>query len=362
MIARVGGDEFAAILYGVGGPENAAKVAAHMISAMREPFPTEPIPSHVGLSIGLAMMPNDGEDPDTLLRWSDMAMYVAKSHGKNRYQFFSEDINRKVRSELELEGGLRKALQDRNDELWVAYQPQLSAKTRELVGVEALMRWTMANGTIVSPGEFIPVAEKSGLIVDLGQWLLNRICTDLAEMRAQGLDIPKVAVNVSPRELTRGNIVVEQIRQTIEQHGEREERFQFELTESTLMNESGSQVLNALRQAGFTLAIDDFGSGYSSLGYLKRFDVSTLKIDRQFIQHLPADTENAAIVTAVIQMSKALGIAVIAEGVETEAQADFLASSGCDYLQGFLLSRPVSTRDLIAYATARTESALPVGA
>lgn len=362
MIARVGGDEFAAILYGVGGPENAAKVAAHMISAMREPFPTEPIPSHVGLSIGLAMMPNDGEDPDTLLRWSDMAMYVAKSHGKNRYQFFSEDINRKVRSELELEGGLRKALQDGNDELWVAYQPQLSAKTRELVGVEALMRWTMANGTIVSPGEFIPVAEKSGLIVDLGQWLLNRICTDLAEMRAQGIDIPKVAVNVSPRELTRGNIVVEQIRQTIEQHGEREERFQFELTESTLMNESGSQVLNALRQAGFTLAIDDFGSGYSSLGYLKRFDVSTLKIDRQFIQHLPADTENAAIVTAVIQMSKALGIAVIAEGVETEAQADFLASSGCDYLQGFLLSRPVSTRDLIAYATARMESALPVGA
>lgn len=349
IVARIGGDEFAVILADCGSPENAAKVADQMIAAMAEPFPTEPIPSHVGLSIGLTMFPNDSDDPETLLRWSDMAMYVAKSHGKNCYQFFSEEINNNVHNKLQLESALREALIGSDGGLWVAYQPQVDARTRELVGVEALMRWRLASGVHVSPGEFIPIAEKTGLIVELGVWLIKRICRDLAEMRACGIDIPKVAVNVSPRELTRGTGIVEGICRTLAEFDESISRFQFELTENALMDERGSEVLDAFRAAGFTLAIDDFGSGYSSLGYLKRFHVSTLKIDRQFVELLPGDTEDAAIVSAVIQMSGALGISVVAEGVETEAQADFLATHGCDILQGFLISRPIPPQELVDY-------------
>lgn len=349
IVARVGGDEFAVVLYACGSPENAAKVADQMIAAISEPFPTEPIPSHVGLSIGLTMIPNDSDDPVTLLNWSDMAMYVAKSQGKNRYQFFSEDINNKVHGKLQIEADLREALKDPDGGLWVAYQPQVSARTREITGVEALMRWRLKSGAFISPGEFIPIAEKSGLIIDIGVWLVKQICRDLAEMRGNGIEISKVAVNVSPRELTRGTGIVEAICKTLDEFGENVSRFQFELTENALMDEKGSEVLDAFRKAGFSLAIDDFGSGYSSLGYLKRFHVSTLKIDQQFVQLLPGDAEDGAIVSAVIQMSKALGITVVAEGVETEAQAEFLATHGCDILQGFLISRPIPPRELEAY-------------
>ena len=352
VVARVGGDEFAVILFEISSPENAAKVADQMIAAIAEPFPTQPIPSHVGLSIGLAMIPGDGGDAETLLRWSDMAMYVAKSQGKNRYQFFSGDINLKVSSELQLEAALRAALKAPDSGLWVAYQSQVSAQTREIVGVEALIRWRLENGDLISPGEFIPVAEKTGLIVDIGGWLVRQICRDLAEMREHGVEIRKVAVNLSPRELTRGAGIVENICQTLREFGEDVDRFQFEVTENALMNESGSEVLDAFREAGFSLAIDDFGTGYSSLGYLKRFQVSTLKIDQQFIALLPGDAEDAAIVLAVIQMSKALGIKVVAEGVETEAQAEFLAVHGCEILQGFLLGRPVASQELVAYIRA----------
>lgn len=353
VVARVGGDEFAVILFGCDLPENAAKVADQMIAAIAEPFPTKPVPSHVGLSIGLAMIPNDSDDPVTLLSWADMAMYVAKALGKNRYQFFSEEINAKVHGSLKTEAALRRALKHPDGGLWVAYQPQVSARSREIVGVEALIRWENEDGASVSPGEFIPIAEKTGLIFDLGAWVIRRICQDLAEMRRCGIDIPKVAVNVSPRELTRGPGIVNDICQTLAEFGEEADRFQFELTENALMDERGSEVLDAFHQAGFSLAIDDFGSGYSSLGYLKRFQVSTLKIDRQFVRLLPEDAEDAAIVSAVIQMSGALGISVVAEGVETEAQATCLAEFGCDTLQGFLISRPISPGELIAYVKSR---------
>lgn len=352
FVARIGGDEFAVVLVDCKSPENVATVTGHLIAAMVEPFPTEPIPSHVGLSIGLTMFPNDSDDPGTLLRWSDMAMYVAKSRGKNCYQFFSEEINHNVHSRLRLEAALRDALNESDGGLWVAYQPQVNARTRELVGVEALMRWRLADGAFVSPGEFIPIAESTGLIVDLGVWLIRRICRDLAEMRNHGIEIPKVAVNVSPRELTRGTGIVEGICQTLGEFGESISRFQFEVTENALMDERGSAVLDAFREAGFTLAIDDFGSGYSSLGYLKRFHVGALKIDRQFVDLLPGDAEDAAIVSAVIQMSGALGISVVAEGVETEAQAEFLAIHGCDILQGYFICRPIPPQELVAYIKA----------
>lgn len=349
IIARVGGDEFAAILFGVGEAENAAVVAEHMIRVISEPFPTEPIPSHVGLSIGVTMIPADSDDSETLLRCSDMAMYVAKSLGKNRYQFYSEDINSRIQSQLEIEVALREALKTDSSGLWVAYQPQVCAKTGKLMGVEALIRWTLESGKSISPGEFIPVAENTGLIIELGKWVLTRVCRDLAELRGLGIEIPKVAINVSPRQLTRGYNIVGEICQTLVGFGERIGRFQFEVTENALMDENGSEVLDAFRDAGFSLAIDDFGSGYSSLGYLKRFQVSVLKIDQQFVQQLPGDVEDAAIVSAVIQMAKALGITVVAEGVETAAQSAFLSEHGCDILQGYLISRPIAPQQLIEF-------------
>ena len=349
VVARVGGDEFAVILFGVGTPENAVVVADNMIQVVAEPFPTEPTPSHVGLSIGVTMIPADSDDSETLLRCSDMAMYVAKSLGKNRYQFYSEDINSRVQSQLEIEVALREALKLDSSGLWVAYQPQVCAKTGRLMGVEALIRWTLESGKTVSPGEFIPVAENTGLIIELGKWVLTRVCRDLAELRGLGIEIPKVAINVSPRQLTRGYNIVGEICQTLVGFGERIGRFQFEVTENALMDDNGADVLDALRDAGFSLAIDDFGSGYSSLGYLKRFQVSVLKIDQQFVQQLPDDTEDAAIVSAVIQMAKALGTTVFAEGVETEAQSAFLSEHGCDILQGYLISRPIAPQQLIEF-------------
>jgi diguanylate cyclase (GGDEF)-like protein len=353
IVARIGGDEFGAILHGVGDSENAAKVARLMIEAVREPFATEPTPTHIGLSIGVAMLPADGSDPAVLLRSADMAMYVAKRQGKNGFQFFSEHIDTRVRGDLQLEAGLRQALKEGGRGLWVAYQPQLDAVSRQLLGVEALLRWQRDDGRLVAPVEFIPVAERSGLIVDLGDWVLSQVCRDLQWMRAGGLELPKVAVNVSPRQLLRGPGVVESFGKTLLQYGEPVERFEFELTESALMEEGGAAVLEAFRAAGFSLSIDDFGTGYSSLGYLKRFQVAALKIDRSFVHGLPSDGENAAIVSAVIQMARALNIMVVAEGVETEAQIEFLCACGCHVLQGYLLGRPMSAAELVRYARER---------
>ncbi|SFN64792.1 diguanylate cyclase (GGDEF) domain-containing protein [Formivibrio citricus] len=349
IIARIGGDEFAAILFKVGDPRNVERVAQKMIQAMTEPFPTQPIPSHVGLSIGVTMMPNDSEDPATLIRWSDMAMYAAKAQGKNRAQFFSEEINRKIRNDLQIEAGLRQAIKDPGSGLYVAYQPQVCATTREIVGVEALIRWRQDDGKSVSPGEFIPVAEKTGLIIEIGAWLVGRICRDLAHMRQSGIELPKIAINVSPKEMTRGTAIVGNACLTLTGFGESVERFQFEITENALIDENASDVLKAFHDAGFTLAIDDFGTGYSSLGYLKRFRVSTLKIDQQFVQSLPGDNEDATIVSAVIQMAQALGITVVAEGVETEAQAAFLTEHGCDILQGYHVGRPMPVHELVTF-------------
>jgi diguanylate cyclase (GGDEF)-like protein len=280
VVARLGGDEFAVILYGIEDPESAARVARLMIEAITGPLPTQPTPSHVGLSIGVLLLPADDNDPTVLLRRADMAMYVAKTHGKNCVRFFSEAIDARVRNELQLEAGLRQALFEGGRGLWMAYQPQLCALTHQLVGVEALARWQRDDGNQVSPGEFIPVAEQTGLISELGDWVLSQVCRDLAVLRANGFELPKVSINVSSRQLLRGSSLVEQFCETIGRFGESLGRFEIELTESALMEEGGGAVLEAFRKAGFSLSIDDFGTGYSSLGYLKHFQVSELKIDR----------------------------------------------------------------------------------
>ncbi|HEY8908384.1 MAG TPA: EAL domain-containing protein [Rhodoferax sp.] len=352
VVARLGGDEFAVILYGIGDPDNAAKVARQMIEAIAKPLLTTPTPSHVGLSIGVLLLPCDESDPTILLQRADMAMYVAKTHGKNGFRFFSEAINARIRNDLELESGLRKALEEDGGGLWVAYQPQLHAQTQQLVGVEALVRWRRTDGQLVSPGEFIPVAERSGLISELGDWVLMQVCRDLAMLRNNQVELPKVSINVSPHQLLHGCGLVERICATLANFGEEAKRFEFELTESALMDEDGAVVLDAFHAAGFSLSIDDFGTGYSSFGHIKRFYVAELKIDQSFVRGLPEDGENAAIVRAVVQMAHALSLTVVAEGVETPQQAAFLRGCGCDILQGYLLGRPMPPNQLVDYVRA----------
>ena len=353
VVARLGGDEFAVILYGIGDPDNAAKVARQMIETIAQPLLTTPTPSHVGLSIGVLLMPCDESDPTILLQRADMAMYVAKTHGKNGFRFFSEAIDARVHKDLELEAGLRQALQNNAGGLWMAYQPQLHAQTQQLTGVEALVRWQQPNGQQISPGEFIPVAERCGLIAELGDWVLNQVCRDLAILRTQGVELPKVSINVSPHQLLHGCGLVERICETLAYYGEDAKRFEFELTESALMDEDGAAVLDAFHAAGFPLSIDDFGTGYSSFGHIKRFYVGELKIDQSFVRGLPQDSENAAIVRAVIEMAHALSLTVVAEGVETPEQAEFLRHCGCDILQGYLLGRPMPPDQLAKYVQNR---------
>jgi diguanylate cyclase (GGDEF)-like protein len=353
VVARLGGDEFAAILYGIGDPDNAAKVARQIIDTIAQPLPTTPNPSHVGSSVGVLLLPCDEQDPTVLLQRADMAMYVAKTHGKNSFRFFSEAIDARVRKDLELEVGLRQALKNDDGGLWVAYQPQLHAQTRKLVGVEALLRWKRADGQTVSPAEFIPIAERTGVIVELGDWVLKQVCRDLAKLRTLGVELPKVSINVSPRQLLQGSKLVDRICATMAEFDEKAGRFEFELTESALMDEDGAVMLDAFHAAGFSISIDDFGTGYSSFGYLKRFYVEELKIDQSFVRGLPEDSENAAIVCAVIQMARALGLSVVAEGVETQQQAEFLSANGCNILQGYLLGRPMPPDQLVDYVRAQ---------
>lgn len=350
VVARLGGDEFGVILYGISDPEHAARVARLMVETLAEPLQTTPTPSHVGLSIGVLLLPCDDSDPTVLLQRADMAMYVAKTHGKNGFRFYSDAIDARVRSDLDIEASLRGALQHDGSGLWVAYQPQLCAQTRQLVGVEALVRWQRDDGQQMSPAEFVPVAEQTGLINELGDWVLSQVCRDLAILRTHGVEVPKVSINVSPHQLLHGCSLVERFCKTILSFGEPVSRFEFELIESALMDEDGAVVLEAFYQAGFSLSIDDFGTGYSSFGYLKRFRVSELKIDQSFVRDLPHDSESGAIVKAVIQMAHALSLKVVGEGVETPAQAEFLRIHGCDILQGYWLGRPISPMELLAYA------------
>lgn len=352
VVARLGGDEFGVILYGVDTPESVAKVAALMIDGARAPL-TVPAAGQLGLSMGVVLLPCDVTDIDVLMSRADMAMYLAKSQGKNSYHFFSEEINARMRAEARLESRLDEALTTDGCGLSMVYQPQIDAQTGALCGVEALLRWQHDDGTTVSPVALIAVAERSGLIAPLGDWVLAQVCRDLAWLHTQGVDLPRVSVNVSARQLARGTELVHAFCRTLATFDQPVARFELELTESAFMDEQGMVVLQALHQAGFALSMDDFGTGYSSLGYLKRFQIDELKIDRVFVSDVPHGPENVAIVAAVVQMSRALHLRVVAEGVETAEQAAALRDMGCDVLQGYGLARPLTAQALVAWVLAQ---------
>jgi len=350
-ISRQGGDEFLVLLGEIETPEAVAQVARKLIQALSEPFLLEGHQITVTPSIGIAVSPEDGSDLDALLKHADRAMYDAKQQGRNNYQFFRREMNARSLELLLMESDLRQAL--RKGEFELHYQPLIAVSNGRPIGVEALLRWRHPERGLVSPADFIPMAEETGLIVAIGQWVLNTACRQLAQWHANDWPGLRMSVNLSAAQFRREDLI-DQVQAALTAAGLPAEALELEVTESILMidAEGTESMLNALSSMGATLAIDDFGTGYSSLAYLKRFAVNTLKVDRSFVHGIGVDGEDAAICMAVIGLARTLHLNVVAEGVETQAQYDWLADAGCHIIQGFLMGRPApADQCLAAFAT-----------
>lgn len=348
-IARLGGDEFVLLLENMAAPNAAAELAEELLKVFTQPFPAQGRELHITASIGISVYPDDGADMDALLANADVAMYRAKEQGRNTYRFFKPEMTEGAVERLRLENALRGALA--RDELTVEYQPQVHLADGCMHGAEVLMRWHHPELGAVPPARFIPIAEELGLIVELGTWALGHACRQLADWDARGFLVPRLAVNLSVLQLERPGLVDEVTAALRATHIE-PDRLELEVTESMLMRHAEQVIANlaALRDNGITIAVDDFGSGFSSLAYLKRLPIHRLKIDKSFIDQLTADANDDAIARAIIALGRGLGLEVIAEGVETEAQAEFLRREGCTEAQGFLYGRPMSAADLEAAA------------
>ena len=306
----------------------------------------------ISVSVGVTMYPEDGADFGTLLRKADMAMYRAKDAGRNSYRFFNEEMNDAVIEQATLHAGLRRGLEAGQFALY--YQPQIELATGRLVGAEALIRWNHPDLGLVSPARFIPVAEETGLIVEIGDWVLREACREAARWMALGLPELRVAVNLSALQFKRGDIE-KSVAGAIEASGIEPYMLELELTESILISDTENilSTVKRLKSMGVRLSIDDFGTGYSSLSYLKRFEVDKLKIDQSFIRDLATDPEDAAIVRAIIQMARSLGLRTVAEGVETQDVLDHLRLFHCDETQGYFHARPLPAADFVAFFQAR---------
>ncbi|MGO9414948.1 MAG: putative bifunctional diguanylate cyclase/phosphodiesterase [Syntrophobacteraceae bacterium] len=336
-ISRLGGDEFTILLPEISDIQDPAKVATRLLEAVSRPIIIAGHEIFMTGSIGITVYPMDGEDPDTLLKNADAAMYSAKEQGRNNYQFYSEAMNASSFKRLSLENGLRKAL-DR-EEFVLHYQPMVDINSGRIVAMEALLRWHHPDLGTVSPADFIPLAEETGLIISIGEWVLNTACIYNKTLQEMGLPPKRIAVNISSVQF-RSQILIETITRALKISGLDAPWLEIELTESSIMKnmEASSDILRELKQMGLRVAIDDFGTGYSSLAYLKRFPLDILKIDRSFIRDIPGDPDNEAIATAIIAMAHSLNLEVIAEGVETEKQLAFMRSHECDGVQGYFFS------------------------
>ncbi len=339
-LARISGNGFAALLTGVVSPDIPSRVARNTLSALAEPFSVSGQQMYMTGSIGVAFFPNDAEDAETLLKNAEMAMYQAKERGRNTFEFFSEEMNARALERLSLEGQLRRALE--RDQFVLYYQPKVDVAAPRIVGAEALLRWRHPELGMVPPTRFIPVAEDTGMIVEIGEWVLREATRQLKAWSMQGLPPISVSVNVSGAQF-RQRRLLETVRKTLEASGAAPDSLILELTESMLMDGASANVemLTRLKATGVKLSMDDFGTGYSSLTYLKRFPIDELKIDRAFISGIPAERDSMAIVAAIVAMARALGLKVVAEGVETEEQLRFLRVLRCEVYQGYLCSRPV---------------------
>ena len=343
-VARMGGDEFTLLLQPRANREMALNRAIHVaeqiLGSLVKPFVLEGREFFVTASIGIALSPQDGNELSQLMKNADTAMYHAKERGKNNFQFYQADMNASALERLELESDLRHALEQ--DEFVLYYQPQFSGDGKRLTGAEALLRWRHPRRGLVPPGDFIPVLEELGLVVDVGDWVISEACRQLKSWHQAKVHVPKVSVNISARQFSDGQLGT-RIANILRDTGLPPACLELELTESILMREvsEAMQILDGLKNLGLSIAVDDFGTGYSSLNYLKQFPIDVLKIDRTFVDGLPSGEQDAQIARAIIAMAHSLNLAVIAEGVETQEQLDFLREHGCDEVQGYLFGRPM---------------------
>ncbi len=351
--ARLGGDEFVMILEGISSIETIATVADQLLNIIEQPVRLDGHEVSVSTSIGISVYPKDGNDVATLLKNADTAMYEAKELGSGTFRFYSPEMNVKVLERLLTENSLRRALE--KGEFEVLYQPRVSIATRQIVGIEALVRWNHPEKGLISPVDFIPLAEEIGLIEAIGTGVLKAACQQNRAWQMAGLPAVKIAVNVSPRQLSSSSLPAI-IAETLAETGLDARWLELEITETGLMQnlESAHATLETIRQTGVCISIDDFGTGYSSLSYLKRLPIDTLKIDKSFIQDIPHDNDDASIVTATIAMAQNMNLKVVAEGVVSEQQLRFLANHQCEEMQGYLFSRPLPADELEALLKSNT--------
>jgi len=345
IVARLGGDEFVVILDGTSDRGDVERVASHLLSVLGQPMQLSGHECHSTASIGIALYPEHGDDAATLTKNADMAMYQAKEDGKNSFRFFSGEIKVQSIERLRLESELRRAVERRQFSLH--YQPKVDLGTGQITGVEALLRWKHPELGQVSPAQFIPLAEETGLIVPIGRWVLREACAQNMTWQRGGLRPVSMAVNLSPRQFADEHLLND-VDEALQASGMSAVLLQLEVTESMVMRNVARavRVLNAIQDRGIRLAIDDFGTGYSSMSLMKQFPIDTIKIDRSFVRDLPRDSEDQAIAQAIISMGKALGMTVVAEGVETAEQHAFLRNHDCDEMQGYLFSKPLPAGEL----------------
>ncbi len=347
-VARLGGDEFTILLAQIRNKNDAAAVAKRILDELSRPFSLNGHESYITPSIGIAIYPDDGDDCDTLLKNADTAMYMAKRAGKNMFHYYDESLNDTVKRYLVLDSKLHGALQ--RNEFSLCFQPQVNILTGEVRGVEALLRWHNFDMGLVSPAEFIPIAEENNLIIPIGKWVLSSACNQAKSWQKSNLKFGRIAVNIAASQFSQKNfvdVVASVLRET-----DLESRYlELEITENSLIKdvEGAIRTLRALKELGVRIAIDDFGTGYSNLSYLKKLPLDTLKIDQSFLQGITTNRDDAAIVTAIIGMASSMNLDVVAEGIETKEQQDFLSMRSCVEFQGFYFSRPLPANEMTVW-------------
>jgi diguanylate cyclase (GGDEF)-like protein len=343
-VGRFGGDEFGAIVTDLAKPGDAGVVAQKVLDALAQPFKLDAHDTYVSASIGITLFPADGDNPEALVMNADTAMYRAKEQGRNTYQYFTREMNERALARVQMEAALRHAIEHK--EFLLHYQPKVDLRTRTICGFEALLRWQHRDRGLVLPGEFVSILEDAGLIVQVGEWVLQQVCAQIRIWQGEGLPVKPVTVNLSARQFQQKDFEAS-VRHVLREAKVDPSLVQFELTESLLMAdpEGAARTLRGLKDSGVKISVDDFGTGYSSLAYLKRFPIDALKIDYSFVRDITTDPEDAMITLAIIGLAHNLKLKVVAEGVETQEQLELLAANGCDEIQGYRFSVPTTPEE-----------------
>jgi len=343
-LARIGGDEFVALVE-CESSSDIVTTATRILAATNSPLAVGDSAVYLTSSVGISLYPDDGVDIETLIKHADVAMHRAKEQGRNAYQFFANEMNERATRRVALETGIRGALE--RNEFFLVYQPQVSLLGQRVVGLEALIRWRHPDKGVLSPLAFIPVAEESDLIIRIGDWVVEEACRQIAHWRSSGIDVPTVSVNIAARHFRQGDLVT-RVEESLRRHAVPAAKLCIEITESALIsnNDKAGEILWALRRMGATISLDDFGTGFSSLSYLKRFPIQEVKIDKSFVDGIASERNNLAIATAIVAMAHSLDMHTVAEGVENQEQLDVLAKLGCDVVQGYFFARPMPANEL----------------